>query len=112
MKFEFDGREFDTDKPIYVLGYEIKNYWHPLRPDCDLRAGFYPVKCKKTYVADLQFFYSTVDKKNIIYSMKFYTKGYSFIHCDYDRNRVFIGHSPSECKKIFEQWRKENEANH
>lgn len=109
MKFEFDGREFDTDKPIYVLGYEIKNYWHPLRQDNYLRTDFYPVKCKRTYVADLQFFYSTVENKNEIYSFKLYTKGYTYVHCDYDRNRIFIGHSVAECKKRFEEWRKERE---
>ena len=56
MLFKFDGREFDTDKPIYMLGYCIKDKdsWFPVDLGRD-RAIRYPMHCKKLYVKSLTF---------------------------------------------------------
>lgn len=32
MKFWLDGQEWDTDKPVYILGYRVTKTWFPMDP--------------------------------------------------------------------------------
>lgn len=67
MIFHLDGQEWDTDKPVYVIGYQLKNTWFPfearelrkyqssLREEDGklvyrLGRDVYPVTCKKLYI--------------------------------------------------------------
>ena len=67
MIFHLDGQEWDTDKPVYVIGYTLKNTWYPfearelrkyqssLREEDGrlvyrLGRDVYPITCKKLYI--------------------------------------------------------------
>lgn len=41
MKFWLDGQEWDTDKPVFILGYVIIKTWFPLDPKRE------PLMCKE-----------------------------------------------------------------
>ena len=62
------------------------------------------------YVHGLDFHFSQVTDKNEVLSLRLLSSNYQYeVKCDYDRNICIIGHSVAECKKIFEEWRKESE---
>ena len=109
MTFEYDGREFDTDKRIYCLGYKITTSWFPL----DLKESFskgriddYGATVAGALVKELVFDIREIDrkKKNVVVGLRLdFSKA-----CGYSGNRVFderciIGHSAKECLKIYEE---------
>lgn len=108
MKFEFDGREFDTDKPIYVLGYTILKSWFSMKKENIPRVldSGYKICCKKMRVCGMDFHFSQVTDKNEVLLLRLLSLNYrNEVKCDYDRNICIIGHSVAECQKIFEEWR-------
>lgn len=111
MKFEFDGREFDTDKPIYVLGYDIvhRKYWFPMRKENVQRVlsdSNYNISCKKLYVMELDFLFDRSTESNEVVALKLNAlRSGVIVSCDYDRHMCIIGHSASDCKKKFKEWR-------
>lgn len=67
MTFHLDGQEWDTDKPVYVIGYQMRKTWFPFKArelreyQSSLREedgrlvyrlgrDVYPITCKKLYI--------------------------------------------------------------
>ena len=104
MKFEFNGQEFDTDKPICVLGFIIQKSWSEYLKsnDFDRRCiQEYGSKVKKFYVAELRFckFSDNNYEKNDVTKMKVVSSQRDeTIWISKDN---VIGHSPQECLKIY-----------
>jgi len=105
MKFEFNGQEFDTDKPICVLGYTItkKSWFSYSRFDSwgDQKIQEYGAKVRKLYVKGLYF--KMIDGVNVIWKAELTTS-------THDRSEVIdsnniIGHSPQECMKLYKAMR-------
>ena len=109
MKFEYEGRTFDTDNRIYVLGYKITTNWFPVKlteSRTTSQLDDYGPKVVSAFVRELLFDLKEVDgrEKNVVVGIRFnFSKaaGYSF-------NTVFgnghiIGRSPKECLKIYRE---------
>lgn len=110
MKFEFNGREYDTDKPICVLGIQhnrdswiAKSASEMAETLKDLANYGVKLKVKKLYVSELRFckFSSNCYEKNNVEEMFLITSKRdetAWIKKDDDN---VIGHSPQECLKIY-----------
>lgn len=111
MKFEFYGDTYDTDKPIYVLGYTIGHhkYWFSLQKENVqrvLRESSYNISCKKLYVMELDFLFDRSTESNEVVVLKLNAlRSGVIVPCDYDRHMCIIGHSAADCKKKFKEWR-------
>lgn len=79
MKFYCQGREWDTDRPVYIAGFVIKKSWFPIKNITNNEeVEKYGLKCRKgiiskiyidfnngqSYVKDIQF-YIPKDQENI-----------------------------------------------
>ena len=54
MKFWLDGQEWDTDKPVYILGYQVIKTWFPMNPKGDLLNGRdYECVARKEYISNI-----------------------------------------------------------
>lgn len=100
MTFKFNGLSFDTSKPIYVLGYEIKNSWFCFNVNerglfATERILYYGAKCKRKYIKKLVF-NGEPNKNNEPVSIAF-----DCFHRPHGENEIIIGHSPQECLRIF-----------
>ena len=100
MKFNFDGREFDTDKPIYMLGYTIKDSWFSVDLEREKR-HIYKLSCKKLYVRTLTFTDLNYKTEGGISSIEFWTGRNNFYSFPTTRKGSIIGRSPKECMKLF-----------
>ncbi|NDO20178.1 hypothetical protein FMM68_11020 [Lachnospiraceae bacterium MD329] len=106
MKFEFNGQEFDTDKPICVLGYVIIKDWYSYRRSESMNNRHiqeYGAKVKKFYVTELRFckFSGNNYKKNNVTKMcALSSQRDESVWIDKDS---IIGHSPQECLKIYKE---------
>ncbi len=105
MKFEFDGREFDTDKPICVLGYVIGKHWFCFdKFDHDAeRVKEYGTTIKKLYVNRLSFNLQEQNGKleNELVLINFISrKGDITARIN---SECIIGHSPKECIEIYKK---------
>lgn len=97
MKFEYDGREFDTDKPICVLGYTILSWFAYHRGhEGDVNSSG---KVKKFYVQEMRFKFN--GDKNVIKSMKLISLAQDDSIIIDEEN--IIGHSPKECMKLYRE---------
>ena len=102
MLFKYDGREFDTDKPIYMLGYTIKDSWFPLDMERE-KKPYYKLSCKRLYVRTLTF--ADLNYKTVggITKVEFWT-GRNSLHFFPDTKLgTVIGRSPKECMKLFKE---------
>lgn len=104
MLFQYDGREFDTDKPIYMLGYCIKDKdsWFPVDISRD-KTTRYPMYCKKLYVKSLTF--ADLNYKTVggVLSIDFYTGRNNFYYTPTAKSVNIIGRSPKECMKLYKE---------
>lgn len=110
MKFEFDGREYDTDKPICVLGVQrSRDSWFAKSANeaAETLKNFsnYDVKLKvkKLYVSELRFckFSSNCYEKNNVEEMFLITSKRDETAWIKKDDYKVIGHSPQECLKIY-----------
>lgn len=101
MKITFNGMEFDTDKPICVLGFKITDSWFhfsdaPISDDRHMIKE-HGAKVKKFYVQELWF--KLVDGINEITDIKLVTaKRDDSIRVD---KYCILGHSPQECLREY-----------
>ncbi|MDO5397542.1 MAG: hypothetical protein Q4G33_06395 [bacterium] len=105
MKFEFYDREFDTEKPICVLGYVIKKQFSIYRKHDEFDRNCirqYGPKIKKFYVNSMNF--KLIDGVNVVINMKLITpKRNDGAYIDTGN---IIGHSPQECLKLYKAMQK------
>jgi hypothetical protein len=105
MKFEFDGIEFDTDKPIYVFGITFGKGWsHFCESDFNIRCiKEYGSASKKLYVDQLTFNLQEQNGKleNELVLINFISrKGDITARIN---SECIIGHSPKECIEIYKK---------
>lgn len=55
MKFYFDNREWDTDTPLYILGYQTSHYWGPIDSRRPLMTESPNFCCRKEYISKVVF---------------------------------------------------------
>lgn len=54
MKFYCQGREWDTDKPVYVAGFVIRKSWFPVKNSMDNKeVEKYGLKCRKGIISKI-----------------------------------------------------------
>lgn len=119
MKFEFNGQEFDTDKPICVLGVQHNKGCWIAKSASEMaetlkNLTYYGVKlkAKKLYVSEMRFckFSSNnYEKNNAIEMFLITAKRDETAWIKKDDNKV-IGHSPQECLKIYNDFLKTKES--
>lgn len=102
MLFKYDGREFDTDKPIYMLGYTIKDSWFPIDMNREKRP-YYKMSCKKLYVKSITFSDLNFRTVGEVLSIDFYTGRNCFYYTPTAKTENIIGRSPKECMKLFKE---------
>lgn len=104
MIFQYNGLSFDTEKPVFVLGYTTQKHFFishlvESNKNCELRRlQEHGVKCKRKYVRVVTFS-GIAEKNNNLARIGFGT----VIDRLYGENEIIIGHSPKECLKIFEE---------
>ena len=103
MTFRFNGQEFNTDKRIFVLGYQILKTWFPYDndPHDKLRITEYGPTVKSFYVRSILFDTQMVNGRmqNVVTGLKFdFNGGVSYVRTDH-----IIGHSSEECLKIYQE---------
>lgn len=111
MTFTFNGQEFDTNKRIYVLGYQIIKTWFPYNDDNhnSLMVSEYGPAVKSFYVRSIFFDDREVDGRtqNTVVGLQF-----DFPSCP--KLRVgpgyILGHSSKECLKIYQERIKKTEC--
>lgn len=105
MKFEFDGREFETDKPICVLGIDFGKDWCYF-DGSDISIVWieeYGAVSKKLYVSKLVFNLQERNGKleNELVLINFISrKGDITARIN---SKCIIGHSPKECIEIYKK---------
>lgn len=103
MLFNFDGREFDTNKPIYMLGYDLSYRWFPV----DLtqhKIYYYKLSCKKLFVKTLHFEdLNNKDNSGGVTSVEFWAGRNNFCYFPYTNKGTIIGRSVKECMKLFKE---------
>ena len=108
MIFEYNGREFDTDNRIYVLGYKITSSWFPLYiddPHSKSRVDEYGPTVVGAYVQTLLFDAREVDgkKKNVLVGLGFdFSKASGFVG-NRAREGYIIGRTAKECLKVYQE---------
>ncbi len=53
MKFYCGTQEWDTDSPVYVLGYQICKSWYALEKDRPKSSLDFGISCRKEYISQL-----------------------------------------------------------
>lgn len=54
MKFYCDNQEWDTDRPVYVLGHRILKSWFAIDDNgCSSSKQSYNCSCRKEYISNL-----------------------------------------------------------
>lgn len=110
MKFEFNGIEFDSNKPIYVMGIQYgkkNNNWFPgnisdiseyLKRQCYYQ---YKKEIKKLYITELRFnkFNCERYESNDIKEMRVMSSQRDI--AVWINKEYIIGRSPQECLKIY-----------
>lgn len=112
MKFEYEGQEYDTDKPIYVLGTQRSSgcWFAESAIDVsetlkDLANYGVKLKTKKMYVSELRFqnfLGSNYVKNNVVQMFLVTPRRDDDAWIKKGDNKV-IGHSPQECLKIYRE---------
>ena len=102
MVFNYEGREFDTDKPIYMLGYTICNNWFPVEMKRKTKYS-YPLSCKRMFIQSISFSrdYNRDGVKeghNWIRNIEFES---NLFYTPDTKNGAIIGRSTKECMKLF-----------
>lgn len=110
MTFTFNGQEFDTDKRIFVLGFQICKTWFPYRDEAHWKqqTSEYGPTVKSFYVRSILFDTKMVDGRtqNVVAGLKFdFNGGVSYVGTEH-----IIGHSSKECLKIYQEKIKKTEC--
>ena len=113
MQFIFKGNIFDTDKPVYIAGFEygINRYWMPIDLDNlrqiesfkkNIRFAF---TSKKAYIHELLFQPSEFIKegRNPIFRIKLWTPSHGLYWSEEGRDDLILGTSPHQISKIFRE---------
>lgn len=100
MKFCCNGREWNTDAPVYILGYCIKN-WFPVntRYKDDMRKPkMVSVVCRKEHISNLVIEHDGGGSwvSDFLVTSK---DGYGHLNC---RDHIF-GKSPQEAKRLYKE---------
>lgn len=109
MKFEYEGREFDTDNRIFVLGYKITTSWFPLNvKESRTTSHFddYGPTVVSAFVKEILFSLRELDgkKRNVVVGLRLDFSKAS--NCSYNTafgDGYIIGRSPKECMKIYQE---------
>lgn len=113
MQFIFKGNIFDTDKPVYIAGFEygINRYWMPI----DLsnlknlkafqRERRFAFTSKKAYIHELSFQPSEFIKedRNPISRIKLWTPSHGLYWSEEGRDDLILGTSPHQISKILRE---------
>lgn len=99
MKFWLDGQEWDTDKPVYILGYRIIKTWFPMNPEKELMMGKeYGCVLRKEYISNIIISH----EGNRSWVSNFYlTSKNSYNYLDYSHHIVAM--SVKKAKEQFEK---------
>lgn len=99
MKFFLDGQEWDTDKPVYILGYIIIKTWFPITQDKDLPScKAYGIVARKEHIADIAI--SHESGRSWVSNFRLTSKDF-YDHLDYKRH--IIATSPKKAKEKLER---------
>lgn len=100
MKFFCNGREWDTDAPVYVLGYCIKNWFSvdTRRKDNLHSPKMFGVVCRKERISNLKIAHEAGRSwvEDFFVTSK---DGYGHLNCC---DHIF-GKSPKEAKRLYEE---------
>ena len=110
MKFEFNGIEFDSNKPIYVMGIQYgkkNNNWFP-GDISDIseylkRQYYYQYKkeIKKLYITELRFNNFSCERYESNDIKEMYVMSSQRDIAVWINKEYIIGRSPKECLKIY-----------
>lgn len=99
MKFWLDEQEWDTDKPVYILGYVILKTWFPLDPNRNLLiCKEYGCVTRKEHIADIVI--SHKDGRSWASNFRLTSKDF-YEHLNYKQH--IVATSPQKAKEQFER---------
>ena len=99
MRFVLDGQEWDTDKPVYILGYIIVKTWFPANPGNDLLAcKTYGCVTRKEHIANIVISHEA--GRSWVSDFKLTSKDF-YDHLSY--KRYIVATSPQKAKEQFER---------
>lgn len=113
MTFYLDGQEWDTNKPVYVIGYTIRRTWFPfeVRKLSEYRnslseengklvyrlsGDIYPITCKKLYIHYIEISpMLSSGTTSMVWSFKT-TMPSDYLWLPFDYQKEIIGKTPKQ----------------
>lgn len=102
MNFICNGKTYDTDKPLYIVGRDFgKGSWYPFENGGSLCASEATVKCKKGTIKQICMDYN--HGQSFVSSFKMDIPSYgNFVNS----NEAIFAESPIKARKLYEERRR------